>query len=55
MFSREFMIRTDNGTLKETPYILNGIGMDGDYMPKYLKANKKGVSPLTARLPVISS
>jgi len=28
MFSRDFMIRTDNRTLKETPYILNGVGVN---------------------------
>ena len=28
MFSREFMIRTNNRTLKETPDALNGVGMD---------------------------
>ena len=28
MFGREFMIRTDNRTLKKTPYILNSVSMD---------------------------
>ena len=28
MFGREFMIRTDNRSLKETPDVLNGIGVD---------------------------
>ena len=28
MFSRDFMIRTDNRTLEETPYVLNCVGMD---------------------------
>jgi len=28
MFSGELMIRTHNRTLKETPYILNSVGMD---------------------------
>ena len=28
MFGREFMIRTNNRTLKETPDVLNGVGMD---------------------------
>jgi len=28
MFSREFMIRTDNRTLKETPDVLNSVGVD---------------------------
>ena len=28
MFGRKLMIRTDNRTLKETPYILNCVGMD---------------------------
>ncbi len=28
MFSREFMIRTDNRTLKETPHVLNSVSMD---------------------------
>ncbi len=28
MFGRDFMIRTNNRTLKETPYILNSVGVD---------------------------
>ena len=28
MFGREFMIRTNNRTLKETPDVLNSIGVD---------------------------
>ncbi len=40
MFGREFMIRTDNRPLKETPYILHSVGMNELYsgIDTYLSA-----------------